>query len=183
MTETLIPLARIYATASDGETGMDALLGGALCATSPSLFFAPDGETPAGFKDRTAQAFAICAACPVTAECRAWRRACRPQSGVWAGVTLDPAPASTPEEIRKERERQRHADRRAQGPRQRPAPEGPPMCSKSLHVMDTANTYVKPNATGKICRACSNAGDRRRRLEKKLTRFPLAAPAELREAS
>ena len=58
----------------------------AACATSPALFFGPDGETAAARDRRERKAKAVCAVCPVRAECRNLFHAVGAQDGVWGGL-------------------------------------------------------------------------------------------------
>ena len=55
--------------------------------TDGTWFFASDKERAAGRIARTARAKAVCAACPVIAECRAHALATREPFGIWGGLT------------------------------------------------------------------------------------------------
>jgi WhiB family redox-sensing transcriptional regulator len=56
----------------------------AACSGETSLFFAPPGERPEARAVREERARAICAQCPVLAECRQWARQHR-EYGFWGG--------------------------------------------------------------------------------------------------
>ena len=53
----------------------------------PAVFFPPDrGEQPPA-PWTPDPALAVCAACPVVEDCRAWALATRQKHGVWGGMT------------------------------------------------------------------------------------------------
>ena len=55
----------------------------ALCAqTDPELFFPPKGDDGMAKRAR-----AICAMCPITAECLAWALTHREDYGIWGGMS------------------------------------------------------------------------------------------------
>jgi WhiB family redox-sensing transcriptional regulator len=54
-----------------------------------SLFFHPDGERGPAKDRRDAAAKAICATCPVLAQCRSHALQVREPYGVWGGLTED----------------------------------------------------------------------------------------------
>jgi WhiB family redox-sensing transcriptional regulator len=54
----------------------------------PALFFAPDGEEPAAAEVREAQAKAVCASCPVAADCFWFAGAVGIRTGIWGGIDL-----------------------------------------------------------------------------------------------
>jgi hypothetical protein len=62
---------------------------GAECVYDPELHDGPVDavELPADRAAREAVAREVCASCPVLAECAAYVRMIRPESGVWAGRT------------------------------------------------------------------------------------------------
>lgn len=64
-------------------------LAGACRTADPSLFFHPEGERGASRRDRETAAKAICAACPVIAQCAAHALAVREPYGVWGGLGED----------------------------------------------------------------------------------------------
>jgi len=55
--------------------------------TDGTWFFASEKERAAGRIARTARAKAMCAACPVIAECRTHALATREPFGIWGGLT------------------------------------------------------------------------------------------------
>lgn len=58
----------------------------AVCGNARAwLFFGPDGEGPAERAIRESKAKAICAACPVRAECLEYALRHRVRHGVWGG--------------------------------------------------------------------------------------------------
>jgi WhiB family redox-sensing transcriptional regulator len=59
----------------------------AACKADPGLFFGPDGETASERERREAGAKALCAACPVSAECLRLFRAIGAEDGVWGGLS------------------------------------------------------------------------------------------------
>jgi len=59
----------------------------------PGLFFPAEGETAAARYGRQVKAMAICAGCPVRAECYAAAIANREPWGLWGGVDLEDVPA------------------------------------------------------------------------------------------
>lgn len=58
----------------------------AACAGQMGLFFGPDDETTGQRLRRECKAKALCAACPVWAECQSLFRAIGTEHGVWAGM-------------------------------------------------------------------------------------------------
>ncbi|MFC5380122.1 WhiB family transcriptional regulator [Aquipuribacter nitratireducens] len=64
-------------------------LEGACRGAETSLFFHPEGERGPARRNRDAAAVAICASCPVLAQCRAHALAVREPYGVWGGMTED----------------------------------------------------------------------------------------------
>ncbi len=54
----------------------------------PELFFPPEGEEPASALAREAKAEAICASCPVAADCFRFAGAVGARAGIWAGIDL-----------------------------------------------------------------------------------------------
>jgi WhiB family redox-sensing transcriptional regulator len=58
-------------------------------AADPDLFFAPDGERPAGRKAREAQAKAICAGCPARPGCLEYALDTGQGHGIWGGLGED----------------------------------------------------------------------------------------------
>ena len=64
-------------------------LRGACREADPTLFFHPEGERGPARRNRDAAAKAICAACPVIAQCREHALAVREPYGVWGGLTED----------------------------------------------------------------------------------------------
>ena len=89
----------------------------------PELFFPKEGGSAQPAK-------AICAGCPVTAQCLRHALSFPEWHGVWAGLA--------------ERERQGMTSRDA----------GPGLCGKNLHLMDEANAYVNPVTGKRYCKAC-----------------------------
>ena len=55
----------------------------------PSLFFHPEGERGPAREGRDAAAKAVCATCPVIAQCAAHSLKVREPYGVWGGLTED----------------------------------------------------------------------------------------------
>lgn len=55
----------------------------------PDLFFHPEGERGPSRSSRDTAAKAVCAACPVLAQCRAHALAVREPYGVWGGLSED----------------------------------------------------------------------------------------------
>ena len=64
-------------------------LHGACRGEDASVFFHPEGERGQARVRREAAAKAICAACPVIAECAAHALAVREPYGVWGGLSED----------------------------------------------------------------------------------------------
>ncbi|HZI98782.1 MAG TPA: WhiB family transcriptional regulator [Actinomycetales bacterium] len=64
-------------------------LEGACRESDTTLFFHPEGERGPSRRGRDATAQAICAACPVIAECRRHALAVKEPYGVWGGLTED----------------------------------------------------------------------------------------------
>lgn len=60
---------------------------GACRAESPSLFFAPDHESPHQRRLRESAAKAICSKCPVRTACRAYAVQTGELYGIWGGTT------------------------------------------------------------------------------------------------
>ena len=62
------------------------------CKGQSNLFFAPAGERREARERRTAQAMALCAACPVLAECTGYAATSNEgkaeEFGIWGGETL-----------------------------------------------------------------------------------------------
>lgn len=52
-----------------------------------TLFFHPEGERGAARRRRIEQAKAVCAACPVLAQCREQSLASREPYGIWGGLS------------------------------------------------------------------------------------------------
>ncbi len=69
------------------QPGVVSLPSGAACrGADPGLFFAAEGEMPEERQARTARATAICAGCPVRAQCYDLARANAEPWGIWGGV-------------------------------------------------------------------------------------------------
>ena len=67
-----------------------AALAGAACkGADPELFFGPFAEFVSSRQQREAKATAICAGCPVRAECLEYALDAREAYGVWGGTTED----------------------------------------------------------------------------------------------
>ncbi len=64
-------------------------LRGSCRGADPSLFFHPEGERGSSRLNRDAAAKAICAQCPVVAQCAAHALKVREPYGVWGGMTED----------------------------------------------------------------------------------------------
>src|SRR4051794_35371648 len=64
-------------------------LAGACRRSDPDVFFHPDGERGPRRRAREEAAKAVCAGCPVLAECAAHALAVREPYGVWGGMTED----------------------------------------------------------------------------------------------
>ena len=64
-------------------------MAGACRGEDPSLFFHPEGERGPARENREAAAKAVCATCPVLAECAAHALAVREPYGVWGGMSED----------------------------------------------------------------------------------------------
>jgi len=61
-----------------------------LCrAENPEVFFHPEGERGPARRNRDAAAKAVCAMCPVLAQCRVHALQVREPYGVWGGMTED----------------------------------------------------------------------------------------------
>jgi WhiB family redox-sensing transcriptional regulator len=74
----------------------------AACAGTPMLlFFGPDGETRAEQVARESEAKAVCASCPVRADCLAYALGHPVRYGIWGGLN----------------ERERSVERRRRGRR------------------------------------------------------------------
>lgn len=59
----------------------------AACTGQTDLFFAPYGERPEARRAREAEAFALCASCPVAVDCREYAFRIREEHGIWGGLT------------------------------------------------------------------------------------------------
>jgi WhiB family redox-sensing transcriptional regulator len=60
------------------------------CRTMPSeMFFHPDGERGPRRRNRENAAKAVCASCPVIAQCRAHALAVQEPYGIWGGLSED----------------------------------------------------------------------------------------------
>jgi len=60
------------------------------CRTMPSeMFFHPDGERGPRRRNRENAAKAVCATCPVIAQCRAHALAVQEPYGIWGGLSED----------------------------------------------------------------------------------------------
>ena len=86
--------ARAYGVSSS-DVGPDPWRSEGLCGDEdPELFF-PDGESSSVAREQIAEAKAVCAVCPVLAECREWeltptsKGRLRNEYGVFAGMTAD----------------------------------------------------------------------------------------------
>ena len=101
----------------------------AACTPADShLFFGREGEHERTRRNREAKAMALCAGCPARAACLAGALDRREPHGIWGGRVFD------------------HG---------RPKPEDiADLCTNDLHVMDEANTYIRPGTCWKYCRAC-----------------------------
>ena len=64
-------------------------LSGACRGEDPRLFFHPEGERGEVREARQKAAKAICAGCPVLAECRSHALAVREPYGIWGGLSED----------------------------------------------------------------------------------------------
>ncbi len=64
-------------------------LQGSCREADPTLFFHPEGERGPARRNRDAAAKAICATCPVMAQCREHALIVREPYGVWGGLTED----------------------------------------------------------------------------------------------
>lgn len=62
---------------------------GACRGESVGVFFGPDGERPGAREARERRARAICAQCPVMAECREHALTMPEHFGVWGGLNED----------------------------------------------------------------------------------------------
>ncbi|GMA32247.1 WhiB family transcriptional regulator [Litorihabitans aurantiacus] len=60
---------------------------GACREVEPSTFFHPEGERGSARRRRSETAKAVCAACPVLAQCRAHALAVKEPYGVWGGLS------------------------------------------------------------------------------------------------
>ena len=61
-------------------------LSGACRGEDPDTFFHPEGERGPSRRNREAAAKAVCARCPVLAECRTWAIS-HEAYGIWGGLT------------------------------------------------------------------------------------------------
>jgi len=74
--------------ASSPPVGGWSWLAEAACRGLPvEMFVGPDGETPTGRRERELEAVAICAECPVRAQCLAHAMTQPELFGVWGGTT------------------------------------------------------------------------------------------------
>jgi WhiB family transcriptional regulator, redox-sensing transcriptional regulator len=89
----------------------------------PGLFFPPDGGSAQPAK-------AICAGCPVKAECLEYALVSGQRFGVWAGLDERERQGMSPKVVRSD------------------------FCGKGLHVMDEKNAYVNPVTGKRYCKAC-----------------------------
>jgi WhiB family redox-sensing transcriptional regulator len=64
-------------------------LEGACRALPPEMFFHPEGERGPRRRNRETAAKAVCATCPVIAQCRAHALAIREPYGIWGGLGED----------------------------------------------------------------------------------------------
>ncbi len=64
-------------------------LDGSCRRENPDVFFHPEGERGPARRDRDSAAKAVCAACPVLAQCREHALQVREPYGVWGGLTED----------------------------------------------------------------------------------------------
>ncbi|MFZ9693019.1 MAG: WhiB family transcriptional regulator [Candidatus Nanopelagicales bacterium] len=64
-------------------------LDGACRGEDPEAFFHPEGERGPARANREARAKAICASCPVIAECAAHALSVREPYGIWGGLSED----------------------------------------------------------------------------------------------
>ena len=62
---------------------------GACRHVDPDVFFHPEGERDRRKEARDRDAVAVCATCPVIAECRRHALAVREPYGVWGGLTIE----------------------------------------------------------------------------------------------
>ena len=60
--------------------------GAACTGAAMLLFFGPDGETQAEREARESEAKAVCASCPVRAECLAYALSHSVRHGLWGGL-------------------------------------------------------------------------------------------------
>lgn len=97
----------------------------------PDLFFPELGGSAQDAK-------AVCAECPVRAQCLEYALATGQRFGVWAGLDERERRGMSPRIVRSE------------------------FCAKGLHVMDETNAYASPVTGQRYCRACK-ASNRRQR--------------------
>lgn len=64
-------------------------LQGACRGADPDIFFHPEGERGSARRNRERAAKAVCAGCPVVAECAAHALSVREPYGVWGGMSED----------------------------------------------------------------------------------------------
>ncbi len=57
--------------------------------TTAELFFGPEGETPQQREIREAKAVAVCAACPVRAQCLDYALRNSMRDGIWGGLNRE----------------------------------------------------------------------------------------------
>jgi WhiB family redox-sensing transcriptional regulator len=81
------PMAEITRLPGPVADLWDWQLEGACRGVSPEVFFHPEGERGPRRRNRDAQAKAVCADCPVVAECRSHALEVREPYGVWGGLT------------------------------------------------------------------------------------------------
>lgn len=60
---------------------------GACREADPTLFYHPEGERGARRRNRIAAAKAVCATCPVIAQCRAAAISAQETYGIWGGLS------------------------------------------------------------------------------------------------
>jgi WhiB family transcriptional regulator, redox-sensing transcriptional regulator len=90
---------------------------GACRRIDPALFFHPEGERGPNRRRRDASAKAVCATCPVLAECREHAVRVREPYGVWGGLTAEerqliicaPSPTGLPQQSKARPPKMSHA--------------------------------------------------------------------------
>jgi hypothetical protein len=103
-------------------------------SAAPGIFFAAEHEHPRDRQAREAHAKRICAACPVSRECREFAGALGVRSGIWSGEDRETVTPSVPELV---------------------------LCGNGLHLMTPENTKVIAGTTRVRCRACMRDSERR----------------------